>query len=182
MIQKGQTLLELIISVTLILIVITGVTILTVKGMQNSQFSRNQVQATKLAQEGIDKVRTIRDSNYTICGWTSSANTIASNGLWTVNCPSPNGCRYTIQQTTGTCATTNDTSNLWLKYTSSTTASEDLQIGTSGVIFHRAVTVTNGNDLGGAASANIKNINVTVTWTDSSGTHSSSVSTILTNK
>jgi Tfp pilus assembly protein PilV len=173
--EAGQTLIELIISIALILIIITGVTILTVKGLQNSQFSRNQVQATKLAQEGIEKMRTIRDNNYTVCGWSASANAVAPNGLWSAACPT--ACRYTIEQTSGTCNST-ITSSLWIKYTASSTTVENIPVG--GVTFKRYVLVNNANDLSGTASTNIKNIDVVVSWTDSSGTHESKVSTVLT--
>ncbi len=172
--QKGQTLIELIISVALILIIITGVTMLTVKGLQNSQFSRNQVQATKLAQEGIEKMRTIRDNSFTICGWALSANTVAPNGLWSAVCPS--GCRYILQSSAGTCNST-ATSTLWANYTASTTTVESIVVG--GVTFQRYVVVTNGTDLAGSANVNVKNVDVIVSWTDSSGSHDSKVSTVL---
>lgn len=170
----GQSLLELVISIGLILIIITAVTILTVNGLKNSQFSRNQVQATKLAQEGVEKMRTIRDNNFTICGWASSANTVAPNGLWSAACPA--GCRYILQQTAGTCGAT-PTSALWVNFTASSSLFESVNIG--GIIYQRVITVTNGTDLSGAANVNVKRINVTVTWTDSSGTHNSNVETIL---
>lgn len=173
--QSGQTLVELVISMALILIVITAVTILTVKGLQNSQFSRNQVQATKLAQEGIEKMRTIRDNNYTVCGWSTSANTVAPNGLWSAVCPG-SGCRYLLQQTAGTCGST-ATSALWINFTASTTATENVTIG--GVTFKRVITVTNENDLTGAATSNVKKVNVSVSWTDSGGAHNSNIETIL---
>jgi hypothetical protein len=48
------------------------------------------------------------------------------------------------------------------------------------VTFKRYVVVTNANDLSGSASNNVKNIDVVVSWTDSSGTHESKVSTVLT--
>jgi Tfp pilus assembly protein PilV len=173
--QAGQTLIELIISIALILIIITGVTILTVKGLQNSQFSRNQVQATKLAQEGIEKMRTIRDNNFTVCGWAGNATGVVSEGLWGAACPA--GCRYLIRQSSTTaCSVT--TSALWIEYTASTTTTENIPVG--GVTFKRYVVVTNANDLSGSASNNVKNIDVVVSWTDSSGTHESKVSTVLT--
>ncbi len=173
--QAGQTLIELVISIALMLIIITGVTVLTVKGLQNSQFSRNQVQATKLAQEGIEKMRTIRDNNFTVCGWAASANTVAPNGLWSANCTT--GCKYIIRQTSGTC-NVSSTSDLWINFNSSPSVTED--IGVSGVTFKRVVTVTNGTDLTGALNPNVKNINVTVSWTDSAGPHVSNVETVLT--
>lgn len=173
--QTGQTLIELIISIALILIIITGVTILTVQGLQNSQFSRNQVQATKLAQEGIEKIRTIRDNNFTVCGWVGNATQPAPNGLWGANCPVP-GCRYLIYPSESVCDT-GATSSLWINYMPNTAITETLNI--SGVVFKRSVLVTNATDLTGASNTNVKNIDVIVSWTDSSGTHESKVSTQL---
>lgn len=172
--QTGQTLIELVISIGLILIIITGVTILTVNGLKNSQFSRNQVQATKLAQEGIEKMRTIRDNSFTICGWVGNATQPPPNGLWGAGCPA--GCRYLIKETAGTCNST-ATSALWINYTPSTSTVDTINIG--GVNFKRSVTVTDTTDLNGVATAFVKNIDVIVTWTDSSGTHDSKVSTQL---
>lgn len=172
--HRGQTLIELVISIALILIIITGVTILTVKGLQNSQFSRNQVQATKLAQEGIEKMRTIRDNSFTICGWAGNATQPPPNGLWGAGCPS--GCRYLIKQTVGTCNNT-DTTVLWINYTPSTSTTDTINV--SGVDFKRSVVVTDTTDLTGTSTAFVKNIDVVVTWTDSSGTHDSKVSTQL---
>jgi Tfp pilus assembly protein PilV len=175
--QTGQTLIELIISIALILIIITGVTILTVQGLQNSQFSRNQVQATKLAQEGIEKMRTIRDNNYTVCGWSTNANAVAPNGLWSAACPNT-GCRYLIKQSAGTCNNIASTS-LWIQYTPTTTTTESIIAGSGGTTFNRSVIVTDDVDLSGASTAFVKKIDVIVSWSDSSGTHDSKVSTIL---
>lgn len=174
--QAGQTLIELVISIALMLIIITGVTVLTVKGLQNSQFSRNQVQATKLAQEGIEKMRTIRDNNFTVCGWATSINTVAPNGLWSADC-SGSGCRYLIQEVASTCGSTS-TSSLWINLAPNNSAVESKTV--SGVTFKRVVTVTNGTDLTGALNTSVKNINVTVFWTDSAGPHTSNIETVLT--
>jgi len=177
--QHGQTLIELVVSIGIVLIIITGVTILTIRGLQNSQFARNQVQATKLAQEGIEKMRTIRDNRFTVCGSSTTPNVIITNGLWGVSCSA--GCRYILNSTPSVCPSPNVTSTLWINFTASPSLTEDITIGN--IIFKRVVIVTDGSILGGTPSPNsgVKDINVTVTWTDSSGTHNSNVSTVLTN-
>lgn len=73
--QKGQSLLEITISLGLILIVVTALTITTVNGIKNSQLSQNQLQATKLAQEGLEKVRQIRELNCPV--------RLSDSGSWT---------------------------------------------------------------------------------------------------
>jgi type II secretory pathway pseudopilin PulG len=170
--QTGQTLVELVISITLIVLIITAVTILTVNGLKNSQLSRNQVQATKLAQEGIEKMRTLRDSNQTVCGWSTNTTAVSSTGLWGTVCPA--GCQYSFQFLNGTCGSTAVTAP-WIKFTSTP---ETVSIG--GVNFQRTITVTDGKDLTNTVNANVKEITVTVSWKDSSGSHSSKVSSILT--
>lgn len=65
--QSGQALLEITIATGLTVIVVTAITITTIIGLRNSQFAQNQVQATKLAQEGIEQVKAIKNGN---CGIT----------------------------------------------------------------------------------------------------------------
>lgn len=66
--EKGQTLLELMVVVTISTIIIGALVFTTISSLRNTQFSKNQSQATKLAQEAIEKVRTTRDRNLPITG------------------------------------------------------------------------------------------------------------------
>lgn len=61
--QKGSTLLEVLVSLALVLFVVTALTITTINGLKNSQLSQNQLQATKLAQEGVEQVKQARERN-----------------------------------------------------------------------------------------------------------------------
>jgi hypothetical protein len=119
-------------------------------------------------------MRTIRDNNFTICGWAGNATQPPSNGLWGAACPA--GCRYLIYQAEGICDNS-ATSSLWINYTPSDVTTESLTVG--GVVFKRSVLVTDATDLSGTSTAFVKNIDVIVSWTDSSGTHDSKVSTQL---
>lgn len=65
--QTGETLLELTMAAGLAVLVISALTITTIIGLRNSQLSQNQTQATKLAQEGIEKVRSLRSRNQSVC-------------------------------------------------------------------------------------------------------------------
>lgn len=65
--QRGQTLLELVVGMSLITVVIGALAIITTYSLRNSQFSKNQSQGTQLAQENLEKVRTIRSANYGVC-------------------------------------------------------------------------------------------------------------------
>lgn len=64
--QKGQSLMELVVVIAVMVIVIGALTFATIASLRNAQFSKNQSQATKLAQEGIEWVRTGRDRNSAI--------------------------------------------------------------------------------------------------------------------
>lgn len=58
---KGQSLIEVIIATTVGILVVTALTFATIFSLRNANFAKNSAQATKLAQEGIEKVRTLRD-------------------------------------------------------------------------------------------------------------------------
>lgn len=61
--QKGQTLIEAVVALMTILIIITAIAIVIVNGLYNSQFVKNQNEANKLAQEGIEIVRNIQKND-----------------------------------------------------------------------------------------------------------------------
>lgn len=64
---KGQSLLELVVGISLIAAILTALVITTTQSLINTQFSRSQSQATKLAQENLEKVRTIKIASYGVC-------------------------------------------------------------------------------------------------------------------
>lgn len=64
--EVGQSLVELVVVVAAMVIVVGALTFATIASLRNAQFSKNQAQATKLAQEGIERVRTGRDRNQLI--------------------------------------------------------------------------------------------------------------------
>ena len=158
--MKGQSLMEMVIALGIVLAVISTIAIITLNGMQNSQFSKNQVQATKLAQDGIDKVRTIKSRNYTVCG-------IGSN-LWTDlyahTCATSGICNFQIRSTSA-CGGSDPVS------LNSIGTPESITL--DGITFQRAVNITE------AGSLTQKQVTVTVSWTDISGSHSSKLVTVL---
>lgn len=83
--QAGQSLIEVIIAISVGILVVTALTIATIFSLRNAQFSKNSAQATQLAQEGIDRVRTGRDRNQCINGLTSP-----SVNSWDGNNSDPN--------------------------------------------------------------------------------------------
>lgn len=151
--QAGESLLEVTISLGLALLVVTALTVTTVNGLKNSQLSQNQLKATKYAQEGIERMRQIRERN---CPVTFNSNQYVWYGpgdsIWLVD---PAGkYRFTITQTE-------------CRLDASTTP-EELDNNK----FKRSVSIT------GTAT---KKVTVSVTWNDFSGSHESKLETSLTN-
>ncbi|MBI2314651.1 prepilin-type N-terminal cleavage/methylation domain-containing protein [Candidatus Daviesbacteria bacterium] len=64
--ERGQSLLEVIIAMTVGILVVTALVFATIFSLRNAQFAKNSAQATKLAQEGIERVRSGRDKNVQI--------------------------------------------------------------------------------------------------------------------
>ena len=58
--QSGQTIIEAIVALMTILLIITAIAIVIVNGLYNSQFIKNQNQANKYAQQGIEFIRNIQ--------------------------------------------------------------------------------------------------------------------------
>lgn len=63
-INKGFTLLEVLVSIFLLTIGIGGIFVLVTQTMVSSQLTEARLEATYLAQEGIEIVRNFRDTNF----------------------------------------------------------------------------------------------------------------------
>lgn len=59
--EKGQSLLELVVSIAIAILVLGALTFAIITSLRNASFASNQAQATKLAQEGLENVRSTRD-------------------------------------------------------------------------------------------------------------------------
>jgi type II secretory pathway pseudopilin PulG len=62
--QQGQTLLELLIALFILVLVLTATIALIVNSINAGRESRNRLVAASLAREGVEIVRNIRDSNW----------------------------------------------------------------------------------------------------------------------
>lgn len=69
--NQGQSLVELIAATAVLLLIITGVIIATNRSVKNSDFSKMQALATKYAQEGMENVRNLRETN-PVTFWTKT--------------------------------------------------------------------------------------------------------------
>lgn len=62
--QKGQSLLELLVALFILVMVLTATVALIVNSINAGRESRNRLVAANLAREGVEIVRSIRDSNW----------------------------------------------------------------------------------------------------------------------
>ena len=63
-VQKGQLLIEAILALAIVVIIVTGIVIALVYSINNSTLSKDQNIATGYAQEGLDIIRNMKDSDY----------------------------------------------------------------------------------------------------------------------
>lgn len=64
--MKGQTLIETVLAVSIIGIIIGGISVLMVTSLSNSGYVKNQALATQYGQEGLEVVRSIRNASYSL--------------------------------------------------------------------------------------------------------------------
>lgn len=180
--QSGQTLIELIVVMAVSVIIIGALVFATIASLRNAQFSKNQAQATKLAQQGLELVRAGRDQNKSIKN-IPSANVDSWNGsttnptysIWSY--PVYSGCGsgavgtacYLKLISTGGVLTGELN---WISSSSSfpTSFAEDVNGQ-----FKRAIIIS---DDSGTYSVQ-KTVTAIVQWTDFSGPHQSQLTTIL---
>ena len=88
--QKGQTLIEAIVALVTILLIITAIAVVLTNGLYNSQFIKNQNEANKYAQEGMEFVRSIQKNDLASFGSYNQNATYCidevNNILSTTNC------------------------------------------------------------------------------------------------
>lgn len=172
--EAGQTLLELIVVMAVSIIIIGALVFATISSLRNAQFSKNQAQATKLAQEGIEKTRSARDRMAAIGGgFTIGAAVIDSwddVDLWNYqissNCIPV--CYFKF----------NDSAFLYLTAANDVPSSAEDPFAADPVArnkFKRVIILSDD----GATFRKQKTITSIVIWTDFSGTHNSRLTTIL---
>lgn len=157
--QKGQSLLEITVLLGVLLVIVTAIVTLTINGLRNSQFAKNQSQATKLAQEGLEIVRVMKTRDCPVIASSSLSWTSDSNSVWSANINSE-VFRIRFDDT--------------LCQLEPTTNGEI--IGTNPQSqFRRRVRIL--SDTGSTAPS--KRVEVEVEWNDASGKHTSNLVTIL---
>lgn len=197
--ETGQSLMELTVVLAVAILVIGALTFATIASLRNAQFATNQAQATKLAQEGIEKVRIGRNRNQcinlpltdTVNSWNGNRadcgpiHAGATGAIWDYridngNCGNPSTtppqyCYFNLIKCPANQASC--TNQGVLNYLTSFTPSpaRPYPPGTESIPpFNRTVILS--DDLNYQIQ---KTVTVIVTWSDFSGQHESKLTTIL---
>jgi Tfp pilus assembly protein PilV len=172
--KKGQSLIDIVVSLGLLVVIITALSIATINGLRNSQFSRNQTQATKLAQDTMEKIRLIKNNNYGVC-----INNVTPCGTWN------DLWNTTLGRVSTSCVDCKfklDTAGCTIVGASlrPLCLSESSAAVTISGIFSQEIFLEDEyvgqNKLPGQLRATVQ-----VSWTDTSGPHESVLSTLFTN-
>jgi len=62
--MQGQTIIEVIVALTTSVVIIAAISIAVITALRNTEYSSSQNTATRYAQEGIEFLRFMRDSNF----------------------------------------------------------------------------------------------------------------------
>ena len=98
--KKGQTLLELIVALSILIVALVATIVLIVSSINAGKQDRNKLIATSLAREGIETVRNIRDSNWldpAVVDWDDGLLTGANNyAIPIIDGTSPTSLYFTV--------------------------------------------------------------------------------------
>jgi len=89
--QTGQSLIEVLFSLSIVLLVIVALVRATTVSMKGSDFSKNQTLATKYAQEAIEWIRGERDRSWNEI-WSRTDSTFCLNFDPPTSWPGPSSC------------------------------------------------------------------------------------------
>lgn len=184
--NKGQTLIEVVVVIAVMVIVVSALTFATIASLRNAQFAKNQSQATKLAQEGLEKVRVGRNRNQCVTialvdinSWDGgNTNCSGTSSFWDYaiysGCGSSSSCYFNV----------GDSGALSYLTSSSTfppSGTEPVPTPPSNPLFKRTIIISDSSiSITGTPSYKLqKTVTSIVQWTDVSGTHESRLTTIL---
>ncbi len=184
--EGGQTLLELVVVVAVSVLVVGALVFTVIASLRNAGFAKNQAQATKLAQEGIELVRTGRDRDVSIFSLPASPDcpaldtwngTGSSGSIWGCKiyntCGSGGNCYLNVDDTGSNAGA------LTYITTYTPTPTQELPLGAENIPpFKRAVMISDDQ----STFSSQKTVTVIVTWSDFSGEHQSRLTTILRKK
>lgn len=180
--QAGQSLIEVIVAAAVGILVVTALTFATIFSLRNASFAKNSAQATKLAQEGIERVRSGRDRNLSIgslspvTSWDGSSST-ACSGFSTIKSDS-----IWCYQINSTCVTAlapncyfkfNNSAFQYLGTDSDIPSNPEDPLGNGK--FKRVIILSDDS----TSYTTQKTVTVIVQWKDFAGDHESKLTTIL---
>lgn len=165
--EKGQSLLEVIVVMTVGVIIIGSLVFATIASLRNAQFAKNQTQATKLAQEAIEEVRSARTRDGVIRGLQSGDLRWNDDGFWNLRiddtCTQP--CYFKLA----------DAGQLDFLSSASNSLPDSSKLADTQ--FKRVVVLS--DDAQNNSYKNEKKVTVIVGWIDYAGEHQSRLTTIL---
>lgn len=185
--ENGQSLLEVVIAISVGIFVVAALTFATIFSLRNANFAKNSAQATKLAQQGIEMVRIGRNRNATISNlpasnvvsWNgnSSSNVCTENtavkldSLWCYRITQSGGCNDT--STEAPCYLNVDPNSGALNSIAALSLAEG--IPSSNPVFNRVVLLSDEP----SNYTSQKKVTVIVSWKDATGDHESKLMTVL---
>lgn len=167
--ESGQSLLEITVALSVAAIAIGALTITTLIGLKNSQFSQNQVLATKYGQEELEIIRSMRDRNICIQYGGASGQKYYWNDSDLTLQPTLWGSDFS--RSTFYLVSNPTSDQCQLIDTAPNAGTGELALANK---FKRTASITN-------LTADQKKFTVYVSWSDSSGMHQSNLETILSN-
>lgn len=63
---RGQTIIEVLVALTTAIVIVSAITMVVITALRNVEYTKAQNTATRYAQEGMEFMRFMRDSNYTL--------------------------------------------------------------------------------------------------------------------
>jgi prepilin-type N-terminal cleavage/methylation domain-containing protein len=175
--HRGFTLVETLLAVLILTIAIAGPLTIAAKGLQLSLNARDQVIAGGLAQDALEYVHFIRDTNrLNNQDWLAGLNGVSNNHTTNqtggqANCTGGNFCIVDslADQVTycGTSLSACASSYLYFNSASSGGNYTYQTAGNTKTIYSRAITITTPSAGGNASEANVR---VVVQWFDAGGT------------
>ncbi len=79
---RGQSLVEVVVAVGVVILLVTGLIAGTTSSLKGSEFSRYKSRALKYTAEGIETVRSMRDTSWASLAAKSGVWCLDSSGVW----------------------------------------------------------------------------------------------------
>lgn len=99
--QNGQTLIEVLLALGTAVVVLSATVVAVLAALNNAQFSKNQNIATQYAQQGMEVMRNMRNSNWTLFSGYGGASGVTVSYCLDQNSTELSGRNRTIQGCAG---------------------------------------------------------------------------------